>query len=318
MVCPVCTSGGDHEVARRGDRHQFDCPCCGKFEISSSAMEDIATTARPDQRWLVSAWLQDNSTELLTTQAIRDALGAKRPGLHLRAMRVLRWLNNEVGPGHYFDLHTLGRTRTETPATWLLQQHVVHPTLMRAVAIGWNMSKAETVSLIADVLCDGLGYLKHTDGLYSLSANGLLSLEGLPNEASQVGFCAMWFDGSVRPLFDEVLAPTIRQCGYEALRIDGTEHNGKIDDEIVAAIRSARFLVADFTGHRGGVYYEAGFAHGLGLPVIFTCREDAIDGLHFDVRQYNTILWRDGALPEAAERLKNRILATLGQGPRRP
>ncbi len=37
-----------------------------------------------------------------------------------------------------------------------------------------------------------------------------------------------------------------------------------------------RFMIADFTGHRGGVYFEAGFAHGLGIPVIWTCREDQL------------------------------------------
>jgi hypothetical protein len=81
----------------------------------------------------------------------------------------------------------------------------------------------------------------------------------------------------------------------------------------MASIRGSRFVVADFTGSRGGVYYEAGFAHGLDLPVIFMCREG--DELHFDIRQYNCIFWKADALENAQARLRNRILATLGQGP---
>ena len=77
------------------------------------------------------------------------------------------------------------------------------------------------------------------------------------------------------------------------------------------------FLVADFTqdapGARGGVYYEAGFAHGLNIPVIFTCRSNVIDKVHFDTRQYNHITWAD--LVELRERLTKRISATLGDGP---
>ncbi|MFC1886373.1 hypothetical protein ACFLZM_04890, partial [Thermodesulfobacteriota bacterium] len=69
------------------------------------------------------------------------------------------------------------------------------------------------------------------------------------------------------------------------------QFNGKIDDEIIAQIRRSRFIVADFTGHRGGVYYEAGFAKGLGLEVIWTCNKNDIDKLHFDIRQYNCIDW---------------------------
>ena len=73
----------------------------------------------------------------------------------------------------------------------------------------------------------------------------------------------------------------VRAAGYDPLRIDRVEHVAKIDDEIVAQIRRSRFVLADFTGHRGGVYFEAGFALGLNLPVIWTCRQDAVDQLHF-------------------------------------
>jgi hypothetical protein len=76
-------------------------------------------------------------------------------------------------------------------------------------------------------------------------------------------------------------------------------------------------LVADFTqgesGARGGVYYEAGFAHGLNLPVIFTCREDAIGKVHFDTRQYNHIVWE--TVEELRDKLAKRIAATVGDGP---
>ena len=82
---------------------------------------------------------------------------------------------------------------------------------------------------------------------------------------------------------------------YEAVRIDRKEHVNKIDDEIIAELRRARFVVADFThgetGVRGGVYYEAGFAHGHDIPVVFCCRKDVIDEIHLDTRQYNHITW---------------------------
>lgn len=38
----------------------------------------------------------------------------------------------------------------------------------------------------------------------------------------------------------------------------------RIDDEIIGRIRASRFIVADFTGHRPGVYFEAGMMLGLG------------------------------------------------------
>ncbi len=87
------------------------------------------------------------------------------------------------------------------------------------------------------------------------------------------------------------------------------EFNDKVCDRMVAEIRRSRFLVADVTGQRQAVYFEAGYAMALGLPVIFTCREDEIDNCNFDTRQYNHIVWKS---PEdLRERLKSRIEATI-------
>ena len=103
------------------------------------------------------------------------------------------------------------------------------------------------------------------------------------------------------------------------MRIDRELDVDKIDDAIVANIRKSRFLVADFThgkdGVRGGVYYEAGLAHGLNLPVIFTCRNDLVDELHFDTRQYVHILWDKNSLDGLYTELLNRIRARIGEGP---
>ena len=133
------------------------------------------------------------------------------------------------------------------------------------------------------------------------------------NFTSDKGFVAMWFAPEMTPVYDDGHKPGIEDAGYKAVRVDGVEHNNKIDDRIIAEIRESRFVVADFTGQRGGVYFEAGFAMGLGLPVIYTVREDEIGKVHFDTRQYNHIVWRDEA--HLRERLSERIRATVGRGP---
>ena len=122
-------------------------------------------------------------------------------------------------------------------------------------------------------------------------------------------FVAMWFAEEMNEAFSEGFYKALQDAGYDALRIDMREHNEKIDDRIIAEIRRSSLLVADFTDHRGGVYFEAGFAMGLGIPVIWTCREDHIGELHFDTRQYNHIVWKT---PEdLREKLRLRIEATL-------
>ena len=137
------------------------------------------------------------------------------------------------------------------------------------------------------------------------------------NADSSQAFVAMWFADDTDAAYRHGIEPGIEGAGYRPLRIDHKPDLNKIDDEIIAEIRRSRFLVADFThgedGARGGVYFEAGFAHGLGLPVIYTCRKDMVDKLHFDTRQYAHIVWETPQ--ELLSGLKQRILARIGEGP---
>jgi nucleoside 2-deoxyribosyltransferase len=127
---------------------------------------------------------------------------------------------------------------------------------------------------------------------------------------SKRAFVAMWFDEELGEAWSAGIKPALEETGYIPLRLDLVEHNEKIDDKIIAEIRKSGLLIADFTGHRGGVYFEAGFAMGLGIPVVWTCREDHLKDAHFDTRQYNHIAWKEPA--DLKEKLKNRIEASIG------
>ena len=133
---------------------------------------------------------------------------------------------------------------------------------------------------------------------------------------SQQAFVAMAFAREYDSAWHAIIKPGIIAAGYRPFRVDQKEHADKVDDLIVAEIRRSKFLVADFSGHRGGVYFEAGFAHGLGRPVIWMCSDEEKDKLHFDTRQYNHILYIDQV--DAQERLRHRIVAILGEGTYKP
>lgn len=190
---------------------------------------------------------------------------------------------------------------------------------IKIVDVQDNYSDTTTIQMYEN---GGSGYKTNTKSC-------LLTFEGYARLAeiqetktdSSRGFMAMWFDQSMDKIWQEGFEPGIRRAGYEPIRIDQKEHVNKIDDEIIAEIRRAKFVVADFTqgetGARGGVYYEAGFAHGLDIPVIFTCQKDWLKKIHFDIRQYNCITWERDDLKKLQEDLANRITAILGDGPGR-
>jgi len=124
---------------------------------------------------------------------------------------------------------------------------------------------------------------------------------------SKTAFVAMSFSDELL-LAREEIKRAIESSGFVPMLIDTKEHNNQIVPEILYEIRKSRFVVADFTNQRGGVYYEAGYAEGLKIPVIALCRKDEFENIHFDLRQKNTIFWPKES--DIFERLYNRIVAT--------
>ncbi len=121
----------------------------------------------------------------------------------------------------------------------------------------------------------------------------------------------MWFDESMKDYYKDGIKKAIEDADYVPVRIDLQDFNEKICDEIIAEIKRTKFLIADFSGLRSGVLFEAGFAKGLGREVIFTVREADVEKLklHFDTRQYNHIVYNS---PEdLSKKLYNRICATI-------
>jgi nucleoside 2-deoxyribosyltransferase len=122
-------------------------------------------------------------------------------------------------------------------------------------------------------------------------------------------FVAMSFDSALNEIYDLGIRAALVECKFVPVRLDFVQHNEKICDKILAEIRRSQLTIADFTLQRAGVYFEAGFAMGLGRQVIWTCRQDDIDNLHFDTRQYNHVVWTSA--DNLRERLIDRIQATI-------
>ena len=160
-------------------------------------------------------------------------------------------------------------------------------------------------------------------GICRLTVEGYARLAELDKKEtdSSKAFVAMWLDSTMNDLWEKGIAPAIRDAGYDPIRIDKIEPIDKIDDAIIAEIRRSRLIVADFThgdeGARGSVYYEAGYAHGMNIEVIFLCREDITNKIHFDTRQHKHIEWEEGKLGELREKLANRIASVVGDGPKK-
>ena len=260
---------------------------------------------------LLNAYLQGNAMPMVTSDMIQRAKNSQPLPANERAERLLRHIvnkNPDVG------VHaTLVRDLDFPNASRLPLSYT---------AMAWSESTTlQEVEFLLDylrnrefvILNDNVQERRVT---VTVQGHSHIADQAAQTNSSQA-FVAMWFDESMDTVYSDAIEPAIRDAGYRPFRIDQTHSLRKVDDEIIAQIRLSKFVVADFTHGvkdvRGSVYYEAGFAHGLNLPVIFAALEGTQP--HFDTRQYPHIMWKTPE--ELRTQLTNRILALpeLGRGP---
>ena len=268
--CELCGTPAETTLSG-GWGVQVRCPRCGEFRITSTAQTTIFNIPKPDIAKL-SGWVRDQNIlgeiPQLSDDRIRQLAASPMPGIGERADRLLSYAIRKQ--------ETLANTFNDRDPAF--------------IAVTYSRDEGELVYLTNYLSSEGL--IHHvTMGETEITPAGHMHYEELQarQPASVQGFVAMWFDETMHDAYIGGFEVAIRDAGYDPLRVDRVEHVGKIDDEIILQIRRSRFVVADFTGQRGGVYFEAGFALGLNLPVFWTCRKNEMDELHFDIRQFNCI-----------------------------
>jgi hypothetical protein len=151
--------------------------------------------------------------------------------------------------------------------------------------------------------------------LSRLTPMGWLRVEKLKRAhvASKFAFFARQFNNSdLDSVFDKCLRPAVAETGYELRPV--TQRAGLVDAIIEDEIRRCRFLIADLSDDNAGAYWEAGFAEGLGKPVIYVCcaKQGTEDKkTHFDANHRHTVRWDISAPEQTAIELKAVIRNTL-------
>ncbi|MBI2165693.1 MAG: hypothetical protein HYU29_04750 [Chloroflexi bacterium] len=275
----------ENSLARR-----VKCPACGTYDIDDMIAADLQDLSGKwhDKRYLLSA-LTRRATEKRQRRTI--------------SYQLFDSIAPPEGPQEILDRVLLYISERASSFSSPVR---LNPDTDYPIAVARNPQ--DFASVISDAI--NLGMLEQSGYGTKIAWNGwdrVNELRGKRIDLDQA-FVAMWFDPNLESAWKEGIKPALEEVGYSPIRIDEKQFNDKIDDQIVAEIRRSALLIADVTGHRAGVYFEAGFALGLGIQVVWTCREDAIKEAHFDTRQYNHIVWKDAA--DLKARLVNRILAT--------
>ena len=294
--CPICSLPAN--VYRRkapSDLFEGSCERCGDVSITLSAVEEAG---KQNKRHLISAWLRGRP--------------AGEPPVTLEKESVERILKDTP---EYSVLEKLDRTLAQ------IERMSGEPGRESTFKYDWHYplvyagSPSEALYYVGQL--GEMGYVKEKSTMACMTAKGYTRLSELQRASRESAFVfvAMWFDASMNEIYDDAIEQAVREAGYKAVRIDREQHANRIDDEIIGRIKGSRFMVADFTGQRHGVYFEAGLMLGLGRTVIWMCKKQEVESgqVHFDTRQYNFIDYDNVA--EAKKRLYDRIIAIEGEGP---
>jgi hypothetical protein len=115
-------------------------------------------------------------------------------------------------------------------------------------------------------------------------------------------FSVMPFTPEFRDVFGSY-REVCEEFSFEALRTDAVETDDRIMQRIIDGIRTAAFVIADVSELRPNVFYELGFAQGLGREVIVTAKKGT--SLPFDIADVPVIFW--DCQESLKEQLRRRI-----------
>lgn len=292
--CPFCLTEASSTNA--GDAAAITCACCGRFRVSKTLLVLLAHENARDP--VMSAWLRsqyDAGHEPKVTTDEREMVRKNRPEYSVAEKQhlLLKWMaSSSRFPGDAVKV----RGATDWPTIWADGPDEFEFHLKGAAERQWLR-------------------LQNGDGFRSveLTAAGWERLDRTGGELmyDDRAFVAMAFSEELTEAWLSGFSRGINRAGYKAHRVDSEPHIQRIDQKIIGDIRSSRFIVADVTLHRPGVYFEAGYALALGRPVIWSVRKDGLASVHFDTRQFSHIVWTTP--DDLAAQLENVVAGVIGR-----
>jgi hypothetical protein len=326
--CPVCQNkhGGIAILSdTSGDYKHIRCDLCGEFNVSGtllatglrangnepSPVQIAALThlirqqndnGRTDFK-LTNDWLEENIESLKLPSPAQQATNCIR---YIGNFVVKNGIKIDKLPGDFFaSAGFFNKEQAEKILLELKNENIIHGKAYReaTVANGDGTSSPNPARLNKPIFVDADLTLKGWE-LYEAEKRGKI--------AGNYGFIAMKFgDAILDPFVTDVLKPHVRDSlSIDVVDMRDSSKAGIIDNIMRERIRDARFVLVDLTHGNAGAYWEAGYAEGLGKPVIYLCEQTKFDEekTHFDTNHCTTVTWsKDGD----NQKFKDELIATL-------
>jgi len=309
--CPICkspSSDNENQPPKTGDREYFNCSRCGEFILSRSVLQGIIAHSllNDDQEKITvishSIRKMQGKGEIpyLDSYLVDRLLQNNLPNLSEQINNLILWLGKETNSGETVmidaSLHqSIMGAKTPSGFSFVIN-HLISLGLIEDTP---DMGVNNSIIIDTNLTFDGWRYFDQIN-------RGALT--------SKKAFMAMKYgDSDLDQVFSQHFKPAVAATGFELYKLDELPKAGLIDDRLRVEIRTSRFLISDLTHENAGAYWEAGFAEGLGKPVIYTCEKRKFESqkTHFDTNHHLTVIWDKDNPLIAVEQLKATIRATL-------
>ncbi len=284
----------------------YSCSNCGEYRLSSTVKGDLRDERKtnPLAGPLLSRAIRKmqgrSESPLIIPELFKQIIADTRvPSPAEQADDFVLWFGDNTTPGQRHEL------KPET-----------HSAVMGATDGDNFMFVAEHL-IKGELLISGSPDARHRAGI----SNATLTFAGWKRHKelkrgttyTRRAFMAMPYKDKRLDKVFLSFREAIDKTGFQLYRLDDEPKAGLIDNRLRVALRRCRFVVAELTNGNEGVYWESGFAEGLGKPVIYTCEESYFEQkrTHFDTSHLHTVKWRKDDLDDACEELKETIRATL-------
>ena len=297
VACPVCGIANKSGLAVTSvteNELSVECPRCGHFCIEEEALGQIRMDAKT--RFAMSAWIREH-----------QEAGIAQPTILVEQLDQI--VSSFPKHGIQGKLHVLlttlaQRTNPAETTSLVLEEDFVLASAKSAGELRLLLNDLKDKRFI------NVTY-KADRAICELTLSGWQELESSEgkNKNRAQAFVAMSFDMDLEPVWLYGIKPAIESQHYEAYKVNEDPHLDRIDEKILREIERSKFVIADVTTQKQGVYFEAGYTLGQGIPVIWCVRDDEISKLHFDTRQFKHVIWKspEDLRPKLSEQISGAI-----------
>ncbi len=307
-MCTICNSATKVEEHTEKKTYTYNCPTCGDYDITDEALTIYLRSDLKDKYLPVSFWIRHNQSEkrppFIDTKMMRLLL---KPFKFLtpkeQANELLLWMGDYyIQPGMRINKKMEELWSVTGSPNMNNLRYIINYLVSDGIFSSFDNRLLETENTLFGILS-----FKGWDRYYELKRS---------NKDSRLAFMAMKYgEEPLNTIHEEVIKAAVSQTGYDIRKLDEDKRAGLIDDKLRVEIRRSRFLIADLTHDNNGAYWEAGYAEGLGIPVIYICEEEKFKSSksHFDTNHHLTVTWKNDVegRKKFAEDLKATIRATL-------